>query len=77
MEKRQINPWRWQDPFGFSQAWRVDAAEAVVFLAGQGPVSADGEVVGNGDFETQVRLTFANIATVLEQAGGPSTRSSS
>jgi enamine deaminase RidA (YjgF/YER057c/UK114 family) len=40
MEKRQINPWRWQDPFGFSQAWRVDAAEAVVFLAGQGPVSA-------------------------------------
>ena len=69
MEKRQINPWRWQDPFGFSQAWRVDAAEAVVFLAGQGPVSADGEVVGDGDFEAQARQTFANIATVLEQAG--------
>jgi enamine deaminase RidA (YjgF/YER057c/UK114 family) len=69
MEKRQINPWSWQDRFGFSQAWRVDGAEAVIFVAGQGSVSADGEVVGEGDFEAQVRQTFANLATVLEQAG--------
>jgi enamine deaminase RidA (YjgF/YER057c/UK114 family) len=70
MEKRHINPWSWQDRFGFSQAWRVDGAEAVIFLAGQGPVSADGEVVGQGDFEAQVRQTFTNIETVLEHAGG-------
>ena len=70
MEKRQINPWSWQDRFGFSQAWRVEGAEAVVFVAGQGPISAAGEIVGDGDFETQVRQTFANMATVLEQAGG-------
>ena len=37
MEKRQINPWSWQDMYGYSQAWRVDGAEAVVFLAGQAP----------------------------------------
>jgi 2-iminobutanoate/2-iminopropanoate deaminase len=69
MEKRQINPWSWQDRFGFSQAWRVDGAEAVIFVAGQGSISADGEVIGEGDFEAQVRQTFANLATVLEQAG--------
>ena len=69
MEKRQINPWSWQDRFGFSQAWRVDGAEAVVFVAGQGSVSADGEVVGEGDFEAQVRQTLANLEAVLEQAG--------
>jgi 2-iminobutanoate/2-iminopropanoate deaminase len=69
MEKRQINPWSWQDRFGFSQGWRVDDASAVVFLAGQGPVSPDGEVVGAGDFEAQVRQTFTNIGTVLEQSG--------
>jgi enamine deaminase RidA (YjgF/YER057c/UK114 family) len=69
MEKREINPWRWQDRFGFSQAWRVDAAGSVVYLAGQGPVSAEGELVGEGDFEAQVRQTFENIETVLEQAG--------
>jgi enamine deaminase RidA (YjgF/YER057c/UK114 family) len=69
MEKRQINPWSWQDRFDFSQAWRIEGAEAVVFVAGQGPISADGEIVGDGDFEAQVRQTFANMATVLEQAG--------
>ena len=69
MEKHQINPWTWQERFGFSHAWRVDGARSVIFLAGQGPVSADGEVVGAGDFEAQARLTFENLRTVLEQAG--------
>jgi enamine deaminase RidA (YjgF/YER057c/UK114 family) len=69
MDKRQVNPWSWQDRFGFSQAWRVDGAEAVVFVAGQGPLSPEGELVGEGDFEAQARQTFANLATVLDQAG--------
>src|SRR5256885_8212036 len=68
MEKRQVNPWAWQDQFGFSQAWRVDDAEAVIFVSGQGPLSAEGEIVGD-DFESQVRQTFENLRTVLEQAG--------
>jgi enamine deaminase RidA (YjgF/YER057c/UK114 family) len=68
-EKRQVNPWSWQDRFGYSQAWRVDGAQAVVFLAGQGPVSPAGELVGEGDFEAQVRQTFENMNTVLEHAG--------
>jgi hypothetical protein len=37
MERRQINPWTWQEKFGFAHAWRVDGARSVVFLAGQGP----------------------------------------
>jgi reactive intermediate/imine deaminase len=69
MERRQVNPWSWQDRAGFSQAWRVEGAEAVVFVAGQGPISPDGELVGEGDFEAQVRQTFENLRTVLEQAG--------
>jgi enamine deaminase RidA (YjgF/YER057c/UK114 family) len=69
MEKKQINPWSWQDRFGFSQGWRVDGARSVVFLAGQAAISSDGEVVGAGDFEVQTRRTFENLRTVLEQAG--------
>jgi 2-iminobutanoate/2-iminopropanoate deaminase len=68
VEKRQVNPWSWQEHFGYSQAWRVDGIEAIIFLAGQGPVSAAGELVGEGDFDAQVRQTFENIRTVLEQA---------
>jgi enamine deaminase RidA (YjgF/YER057c/UK114 family) len=69
MDRRRINPWSWQDRAGFSQAWRVDGFQTLVFVAGQGPVSPEGELVGDGDFEAQVRQTFANMRTVLEQAG--------
>jgi len=69
MLKTQVNPWAWQDKFQFSQAWRVDQPRSVVFLAGQSPVSAEGEMVAAGDFDGQVRQIFANLCTVLEHAG--------
>lgn len=68
MDKSQVNPWSWQEKFGFSHAWRVDGAQSVIFLAGQGPVTADGQVL-EGDFEAQARLTFENMQAVLSQAG--------
>jgi 2-iminobutanoate/2-iminopropanoate deaminase len=69
MERQQVNPWTWQDAAGFSQAWRVDAASSLVFVAGQGPISPDGALVGRDDFDAQVRQTFENMRTVLEQSG--------
>jgi 2-iminobutanoate/2-iminopropanoate deaminase len=68
MAKRQVNPWTWQDQFGFSQAWRVDGARSVVFVSGQAAVSADGQIVGEGDFDAQARQTFENLQTVLDQS---------
>jgi 2-iminobutanoate/2-iminopropanoate deaminase len=68
MEKTQVNPCVWQDQFGFSQAWKVDGARSVVFLAGQIPVSAEGTVVAE-DFDAQARQVFGNIRAVLDQAG--------
>jgi 2-iminobutanoate/2-iminopropanoate deaminase len=69
MDARQINPWTWQDQFGFSQAWRVDGPESIVFVSGQGPISPQGELVGEGDFEAQTRQVFENLQTVLSEAG--------
>jgi reactive intermediate/imine deaminase len=69
MEKVQINPWAWQDQLGFSQAWKVSGANSVIFLAGQAPISPDGQLVGEGDFETQVDQVFKNLGTVLDEAG--------
>ena len=68
MEKRQVNPWSWQDRAGFSQAWRVDGAQTVLFVSGQAAITPDGDVL-DGDFEAQARLTFENLGTVLEQSG--------
>jgi enamine deaminase RidA (YjgF/YER057c/UK114 family) len=69
MERQQINPWSWQERFGYSQAWRVEGAGALVFTAGQGPVSASGQLVGDDDFDEQVRQTFRCLETVLGAAG--------
>jgi len=69
MERQQINPWSWQDLAGFSQAWRVDGVSKVVLVSGQAPISAEGELVGEDDFDAQVRKTFENLGTVLEEAG--------
>ena len=69
MNTQQVNPWTWQDQFGFSQAWRVDGAQSIVFVSGQGPISPTGEVVGAGDFEAQTRQVFENLQTVLADAG--------
>jgi 2-iminobutanoate/2-iminopropanoate deaminase len=70
MDKTQVNPWGWQDALGFSQAWRVDGAQSIVFVSGQVAMSPEGQVVGEGDFEAQVRQTFENLRMVLEQSGG-------
>jgi 2-iminobutanoate/2-iminopropanoate deaminase len=67
MEKTQVNPWTWQDAFGYSQGWKVDHAPSVMFIAGQIGLSADGKLVGEGDFEAQCRQALANLRTVLSQ----------
>ncbi len=69
MQKTQINPWTWQDQRGFSQAWKVEDGKTVVFVSGQTSVSADGQVMHEGDFSQQARLAFENLRTVLEAAG--------
>ena len=69
MRKQQVNPWSWQDQRGYSQAWKVDGAQSTVFIAGQVSFSADGALVGEGDFDAQCRQVFENLQAVLTQSG--------
>ena len=41
----------------------------LIFLSGQAAISPEGEVVGNGDFDAQLRQTFDYIETVLAAGG--------
>ena len=70
MEKRPINPWTWQTPYNFSQAWKVDKSQSMVFVSGQASLSSDGEILHENNFEGQAHVTIQNIKTVLEHAGG-------
>jgi len=69
MKRTQINPWRWQDVFGFSQAWKIDGEGSLIVISGQASISAEGAVMHQGDFCAQARLTFENLQLVLKEAG--------
>ena len=66
-EKRVITADSVAQQEGSSQAIR---AGNWIFLAGQGPLDANGDVVGVGDMRAQTRQTLENIKTLLEAAGG-------
>jgi 2-iminobutanoate/2-iminopropanoate deaminase len=61
------NPFPWAADYQYSQS--VVSEGALVFTAGQGAFGADGGVAARGDAEGQIRLTFANLAAVLEAEG--------
>ena len=69
MDQRVINPWKWQDPFGFSQAIETVGGHQVLFCAGQTSTDADGKPAHPGDMRAQITLSLDNLETVLKAAG--------
>jgi enamine deaminase RidA (YjgF/YER057c/UK114 family) len=69
MNTKAINPWQWQEQFGFSQAIEVTGAERVVYCAGQASVDEDGAPVHAGDMAAQMNQTLDNLERVLSEAG--------
>ncbi len=69
MEQRLLNPWTWQDQYGFAQGVEVTGAQRVVYCAGQTSSDADGATLHAGDMAGQARQVLDNLETVLGQAG--------
>jgi enamine deaminase RidA (YjgF/YER057c/UK114 family) len=69
VEQRNVNPWTWQDHFGFSQAVDVSGAERVLYCAGQTSSDADGSTLHAGDMGAQAAQALDNLETVLRGAG--------
>jgi enamine deaminase RidA (YjgF/YER057c/UK114 family) len=69
MELRKINPWKWQDQYGFSQAIEVTGASRTLYCAGQASVDAEGNPLHAGDIRKQIDQAFRNLETVLQAAG--------
>lgn len=69
MERRIINPWTWQDNFGFVQGVEVQGAQRILFCAGQTSNDADGNVMHAGYMRAQITLALDNLETVLREAG--------
>jgi enamine deaminase RidA (YjgF/YER057c/UK114 family) len=69
MERRTINPWTWQQQFGFVQANELTGAQRLLFCAGQTSVDADGAALHHGDMAGQLAQALTNVETVLAAAG--------
>ena len=69
MERRTINPWTWQDAFGFVQGHEISGGQRVLFCAGQTSNDADGNPLHPGDMRAQTNQAFDNLETVLKEAG--------
>jgi enamine deaminase RidA (YjgF/YER057c/UK114 family) len=68
VERRAVNPWRWQDQFSFVQANEIAGAQRVLLVSGQASVDADGQLLHPGDFTAQLQQALDNIETVLQEA---------
>jgi len=69
MERDIINPWKWQDQYGFVQANDVAAAQRVLYCAGQVSVDAEGNPVHPGDMRAQISQALDNVDAVLAAGG--------
>lgn len=68
-ETRAINPWTWQDAYGFSQAVEVPAGRRLLVCSGQTSVDANGAPLHAGDMRAQLRQAYGNLQQVLKAAG--------
>jgi enamine deaminase RidA (YjgF/YER057c/UK114 family) len=68
MTRKIINPWTWQDKFGFVQANEINGVQKMLFCAGQVSVDKDGNLIHPGDMKGQINQIFNNIETILKQA---------
>jgi enamine deaminase RidA (YjgF/YER057c/UK114 family) len=69
VERQIINPWTWQDPFGFVQSNAVNGAVRTIHCSGQTSVDADGNPIHEGDMVAQVGRALDNLEAVLRESG--------
>ena len=69
MERKIVNPSKWQDALGFVQGHEVSGAQRTLYCAGQISVDADGKTLHAGDFKGQINSTIDNLEAVLKGAG--------
>jgi len=67
MSKRALQPSTLPKPANYSLG--VEATGRMVFVSGLVPVDSAGKTVAVGDIRGQVRKVFANIESVLAEAG--------
>lgn len=67
MEKRVINPWKWQNERSYAQAVEVKNPQGTLYVSGQTAISADG-ISSAENMESQIVLALKNLEQVITEA---------
>ena len=67
MEKRIINPWKWQNERHYVQAVEVTQVQGTLYCSGQAAILPDG-TSSSADFNTQLLLAIENLEKVISEA---------
>ncbi|WP_243846528.1 RidA family protein [Wenyingzhuangia heitensis] len=68
MEKRIINPWKWQNERSYVQAVEVIKPEGTLYVSGQTAIDSDGKS-STGDMKTQLVKSIENLEKVIKESG--------
>lgn len=68
MEKRIINPWKWQNERSYVQAVEVTKHEGTLYVSGQTAIDAKGKS-STADMKTQLIQSIKNLEKVIIEAG--------
>jgi enamine deaminase RidA (YjgF/YER057c/UK114 family) len=69
MQTKAVNPWTWQDQYGYSQAVEITGARRELVCAGQTSVDEQGNPLHAGNMTAQLGCALDNLAAVLAKAG--------
>lgn len=64
-----LNPAGLEKPVGYAHVAKITSGK-LLYVAGQAPFDANGDVVGKGDFVAQFRKVMENLKLAVEGAGG-------
>ncbi|MCY0970001.1 RidA family protein [Chryseobacterium wangxinyae] len=67
MEKRIINPWKWQNDRNYAQAVEVKNVQSTLYVSGQTAIDENG-ITSDDDMRTQIKKTFENLERVITEA---------
>jgi len=68
MKRKTINPWTWQQKFGYQQGVEATDVQRTLWISGQTSLDADGNVVCANDMAGQINQVIDNIQAVLTAA---------
>lgn len=68
MEKRIINPWKWQDARSYVQAVEVTNVTGTLYVSGQTAINEEGQS-SSADMKTQLVQAIQNLEQVVTEAG--------